>query len=530
MEERSIEGVMVGYSEQTKGYRVYVPKMRKIIVSRDVKFMSEAEEYTVINQNEMIAEEEEDTDADSSEILIPINESQQTDNNDENKCLERRVRGRPKIIRTGRPGRPKKSYRTTSCNEYKENQRADRDDATDNGDDEVFEDATANYAQIDLHEAVKGENKEEWYEAIVNEFKSLLKNDTWDVVEKPCNKNIIDCKIVLANKFNSRGEIYKRKARLVARGFNQKKGYDYDQTFAPVARIESFRMLIALAVQYNLIIHQMDVTSAFLNGKLDEEVYMEIPELLEDSLCYIIETEKGDIKNKALLMLRNIQNKNRNCCKLKKGLYGLKQASRQWNIWSGVYVDDMLIAGNNVNKIAEIKEGLKETFEIKDMGEANYCSGIEILRKGNEITLIQRKYIRDVLNRFEMENANGLDTPANINETFHSDTGNCETPYKELIGALMYLAVVSRPDIMNRVVFLAQFASAYNKAHWIAAKRILRYLKQTINLGLKYQRGNFEIIGYADADWGSNAIDRKSYTGYAFVMCNAAISWKSQKQ
>ncbi|XP_054015930.1 uncharacterized protein LOC128896588, partial [Hylaeus anthracinus] len=129
-----------------------------------------------------------------------------------------------------------------------------------------------------------------------------------------------------------------------------------------------------------------------------------------------------------------------------------------------------------------------------------------------------------------MENAKGIDTPGHINEKFDSEVNNCDVPYRELIGALMYLAVVLRPDIMNRVVFLAQFTSAYTKAHWIAAKRILRYVKQTCNLGLTYKRGNFEINGYADADWGCDVTDRKSYTGYVFVMWNAAISWKSQKQ
>lgn len=575
LEERSIEGSLVGYSEQTKGYRVYIPKTRKVIVSRDVRFINEADELVIASPNENFSEEERNMDCEQIDILFPINEeineSQEMDehsvnenqNMDEdeerNDNLERRLPGRPKLIRTGKPGRPKKFYRTTANIEVEENTTADVIDACDD-DNEVFEDAIANYAEINLHEAIKGKDKDIWYQAIADEFKSLIKNDTWDVVERPQNKNIIDCRIVLANKVNSSGEIYKRKARLVARGFNQRKGYDYDQTFAPVARLESFRMLMALAVQHDLIIHQMDVASAFLHGKLDEEIYMEVPEFLENFLNYIIQKEKGNIKNKAINMLKDMRNKRQNCCKLKKGLYGLKQASRQWNklldsrlknlglkqsnsdpciyfindkdtlILILVYVDDILIAGNNVERIAEIKKRLKEEFEIKDMGEAKYCLGIEIVRKENEITLIQRKYIKDILNRFEMENAKGIDTPANVNERFDSEINNCDVPYRELIGALMYLAVVSRPDIMNRVVFLAQFTSAYSKAHWIAAKRVLRYVKQTSNLGLVYTKGNFEINGYADADWGSDVTDRKSYTGYVFMMCNGAISWKSQKQ
>lgn len=558
MDQRSKEGYLVGYSEQCKAYRIYLPQMEKVVISRDVKFSSEMRnekknnrEYQEENNNELL-------DITIIPRLSNINNTDEIQENDEEESInpETRLPGRPKIVRTGKPGRPKKVYKTH--NEMIPTIRVN--DV--NAEDDALENVIANNAEISLRQAMESNDSDEWRNAITSEFKSLIENNTWEVVTKPKNENIIKCRMVLANKMNSKGDMYKRKARLVAKGFSQKEGYDYTYTFAPVARFESLRILLAVSVQYNLILHQIDVASAFLNGKLDEDIYMEVPELFEDSLIQIIREEKGDIKNKATQMLNNIRNKFNCCCKLKKALYGLKQASRQWNMVIDsklkmmglkqnkaepciycinekelmiivlVYVDDILIAGNQIDKINEIKLKLSKDFEITDMGETKFFLGVEIMRKDNEITIIQRRYIRDLLKRFKMEDANGIDTPGNVNENFELNNETYEAPYRELIGGLMYLAVVTRPDIINRVVHLAQFMTNFNKEHWIAAKRILRYVKKTSDFGLSYKKDNKElnIVGYTDADWGGDIMDRKSYTGYVFNMCNGAITWKSQKQ
>ena len=536
-------------------------------MSRDIKFFNEVSQIPSEKQKEEeIIEEKDNMNGEGLDILsFPINnEEKESDENIQrvdSENSEKRLPGRPRIIRTGKPGRPRKEYRSTS-NRIEQTETNEVNDESDDAEDEVFEEANANYAEIELYQAIEGENKRDWLEAIRCEFKSLLKNDTWEIAEKPNDRTLVDSKIVLTNKMDSNGEIYRRKARLVARGFSQVRGYDYKQTFAPVARLESLRILIAIAVEYDYMIHQLDITSAFLNGKLEEEIYLEIPELLEYSLHDIIEKDENESKRKAAEMLKQIRGKNKACCKLNKALYGLKQASRQWNILLDsklqgvgltasvaepciyfinqndtfilvlVYVDDILITGNDMCKINEIKEQLKIEFETRDMGEAKFCVGIEIVRRRNEITLIQRKYINDALKRYGMYDAKGVNTPGNVNEqlTLGETSYDVGVPYRELIGTLMYLSVTSRPDIMNRVVYLAQFASAYQHEHWIAAKRILRYLKETINLGLTFRKGSFNLTGYADADWGSDINDRKSYTGYVFILSNAAIAWKSRKQ
>lgn len=555
LDNRSHEGILTGYSDECKGYRVYIPTLRKVIISRDVVFIENTDKLKVNNEN---SHNKNDNKVPEIEVYNEWDRTHDSEENENNlmNIEVRRLPGRPKIVRTGCRGRPRRLFRSVEENI----EHIPTDESSD--DDCVFGDAIANYAEVTLSEAMLSENKTEWLDAISNEFESLIKNDTWKIIEKPKDKNIVDNRIVLTNKVNSNGKIYRRKARLVARGFSQIKGYDFDKTFAPVARIDSLRLLMAIAAEYNLIVHQLDVTCAFLNGKLDEEIYMAIPECLQDCLKRMSEKNKCEIQLKAKKMLKQIENKINICCKLNKALYGLKQASRQWNIVLNekleklglkatvsdpciyylknekqfilvlVYVDDLLIAGNEISKIEEIKNGLKREFEIKDMGKANYCLGIEIIRSHNEITLIQRKYIREALEKFEMKNANGVSVPGIANKKFElcNSSYDEKVPYRELIGTLMYLAVVSRPDILNRVVNLAQFVTGFKREHWIAAKRILRYLKQTIDLGLKYKKGSFNLIGFTDADWGADINDRKSYTGYAFILSGAAISWSSRKQ
>lgn len=262
-------------------------------------------------------------------------------------------------------------------------------------------------------------------------------------------------------------------------------------------------------------------------------------------------------------MLENLRDGG-NLCRLKKALYSLKQAVRQWYsrlreklvslglkaaknepslfyddagddrvLLVLVYVDDILVASQETKYIMDLKQRLLEDFEIKDIGRAKYCLGLQIDQGEGKIELAQTGYIFGLLEQYGMKNCNPVVTPSEVNVQFDdaSDPGeSMNYPYRELIGALMYLLVASRPDIANTVSRLAQFTSKPRKCHWIAAKRVLRYLAGTAEIGLVYSRTNNLLFGYANADWGGCTIDRRSYTGYVFLLSGAAITWKSQKQ
>lgn len=331
------------------------------------------------------------------------------------------------------------------------------------------------------------------------------------------------------------------KARLVARGFSQRVGVDYFETFSPVIRHSSLRMLIALAAKMGLNIDQMDVKTAFLNGDLNEVIYMKQPEGFE------------------------VEGKEDYVCLLQKSLYGLKQAPRAWNaklhaeltrlkfkrsenepcvymrsqeektIIIAVYVDDILIFWNNKDAMLKIKNELKSSFEMKDLNTAELMLGIHIVQDANEIKLHQENYVEKILKAYNMNDCKPVTTPAvpgqRLEKPVHGRKPDDRIPYRALIGSLMYLAVCTRPDIAHVVSHLSQFNECYEEQHWTAAKRVLRYLKGTKNLGVRYTKEKKQegIDAYADADYAGDS-DRHSYSGSVFLIQGGAVSWQSTKQ
>lgn len=409
---------------------------------------------------------------------------------------------------------------------------------------------------------MQGDDSEEWLDAMASEIKSMLKNNTWEIVDKPKNEKTVGCKMILKNKINLDGITTKRKARLVAKGYNQQPGIHFKETFAPVARLSSLRLLTAIATQCNMKIRQLDVKTAYLNANLDEEIYMEIPELLEEILEKIIKTEREDMqtRRKAINMKEKIH-KNK-VCLLKKSLYGLKQSGRQCNktldsvikafganqtdadpcmyyvkmeeeyMYILTYVDDILIASKSKDNIKKFEEYLSQIFDLTIAGDLKRCLGIEFERTDTTMTLKQTKYIEDILLRFRMNEANPVKTPLSTGQERKENEENDESnniPYRELVGALTYLSVATRPDITFAVSYLSQFNSNYKREHWNMAKRVLRYIKGTKNIGITYQ-ANGDMESYADADWANCKIDRRSFTGYIFLLSKGPISWSSRKQ
>ena len=290
------------------------------------------------------------------------------------------------------------------------------------------------------------------------------------------------------------------------------------------------------------MIHQMDVVTAFLNGELEEEIYMRQPE------GYVVPGKEHMV------------------CKLRKSLYGLKQASRCWNkalhdhmkqigferspsdpcvyiqrmgsvTVVAVYVDDLILITETSEEMETVKESLKKKFRMKDMGRLHYCLGISIMQDDDDksIWLHQKQYICNMLKRYGMTEANPALTPADVNVKLVKGDGVSKevdpVMYQSMVGSLLYTAMATRPDIAHAVGVVSKFNSNPTEAHLTAVKRILRYLKGTINLALKYKEDETNsLIGYSDADWAGDLDDRYSTTGNLFLLAGGAVSWVSKKQ
>lgn len=383
----------------SKAYRVWSPKDRKIHVSRDVKFFDEFNtdrspedivtpdtkigHLRVINGQEP-AEEAIKTHVGpnrsnpiETQSNIDCNTEETVDENNRTDVAEppKRPPGRPKGAVTRKSIPPSKQYYLRSSDQ----QQGSAPIVVESSSDDDIEWNEAEYAllanDISFSQAVTGPDATEWKDAIYDEIKSLVENDTWELVERPKNVNVVGCRIVLKNKHKADGRLEKRKARIVAKGFSQRPGIDFSDTFAPVARLASLRMLIALSAQQEMSLSQLDIASAYLHGILDVDVYMEAPELLEEILVRILHDKSAkNIQGKAKVMLAHYR-QGRRACLLKKALYGLRQAGRLWNFkfrealkdaglfptnadpcvyvnkerttFLLVYVDDILIASRN---------------------------------------------------------------------------------------------------------------------------------------------------------------------------------------
>lgn len=581
--------IFIGYSLESKAYRLWDPIAKRILKSRDVKFLDlfqknkdkapstfiDVEITTNICNKENLSDAEESIEdlcsAEEDLIIEGTEENTPERNGDENLEVlpEKRFgRGRPRIIRTGKPGRPEKrkhqvpviengdSSSKENGNLAKVEEHEDEDEKTTDCFDAISLEEFAGLTcidPIDVEQALRSPDTEKWKKAMREEIDALRNNKTWTIVERPEHKKIIGSKWVLRTKLNADGLVERRKARLVARGFTQRKDLDYFETFAPVARAESIRTVMALAVEKNLYVHQLDFVSAYLNGELNEELYLEIP----DFFSKIIKNEE---------MQKSTENK---VFRLNKALYGLKQSGRCWfkkldeklkemsfkqssadhcvyyqnDVCLSIiviYVDDLIVASSSREKMKEIKRKLS-TFKMKDLGQINYCLGINFKHNhaSNRISMDQEGLIENIIQKFNMEDCKPAPIPLNpsIKLTKTMSPQNKEeqeemstVPYRNLIGSLMYLATSTRPDIMHAVSLLSQFNENPGLSHWKAAKRVLRYLKGTKRMKLVFEKTEERLVGFADADWGNDMDDRRSYTGYFFKLANAAISWSSRKQ
>jgi hypothetical protein len=394
----------------------------------------------------------------------------------------------------------------------------------------------ANYEPKNVKEALLDEN---WINAMQEELIQFEKNDVWVLVPRPSHVNVIGTKWIFKNKSDEQENILRNRARLVAQGYTQIEGIDFDETFAPVARIESIRLLLSIACFLNITLHQMDVKSAFLNGNLNEEAYVEQPKGFEDPL------------------------KPNHVFKLKKALYGLKQAPRAWYgrltehlvqlgfkrgevdktlfikkekndiLIAQIYVDDIVFGSTSNSMLKMFIESMTSTFEMSMVGELKFFLGLQIVQSKEGISISQSKYAKNLVKKFGLENASHMRTPMGSSQKLCKDEEGKSvdhTLYRSMIGSLLYLTA-SRPDIMFSVCLCARYQADPKESHLTAVKRIIRYVSGTINLGLNFTRDtNTNLVGFSDSDWAGSMDDRKSTTGGCFYLGNNLVSWFSRKQ
>ncbi|KAI3770443.1 hypothetical protein L6452_01576 [Arctium lappa] len=378
-----------------------------------------------------------------------------------------------------------------------------------------------------------------WVSAMQEELTEFSRKKVWNLVPRPSDKTVIGTKWVFRNKLDEHGTVTRNKARLVAQGYRQEEGIDYDETFAPVARLEAIRLFLAYAVYKDFIVYQMDVKSAFLNGKLNEEVYVEQPPGFYDP------------KHPNYVY------------KLDKALYGLKQAPRAWydtlssfliseNFERGkidntlffrkikghiilvqIYVDDIIFGSTNPSLCTRFAERMKKEYKMSMMGELTYFLGLQIKQSDKGTFINQGKYVKDMLKKFDLTQTSAMKTPMAPPLTLNKDPSGKPvnvTTYRVMIGSLLYLTA-SRPDIMYSTCLCARYQSEPKESHLIAVKRIFRYLKGTPNLGLWYPKDSgFDLTGYSDSDFAGCKLERKSTTGGCQLLGGKLVSWTSKKQ
>lgn len=583
LDKKSTECIFLRHADDAKAYRLYDRQTKKVITSRDVEFFEDCrsevevrkddddfvhsfeleigEEFTpivdsggeileneptieqpvtegspepasaVIDENASINIENnaEETDVENETSTTNANDTmvidedsfESVDDTLDNERLDPTFSTRAQIPTDARPPSTRSGFPFSLLNHHVAFSVS-----------RIFTDEPKTFRQ-----AMECEDKEMWVAAMKEEYLSLVKNETWKLVVRPSNRNVIDNRWVYKIKRNTDGSVERYKARLVARGFSQEYGFDYLETFSPVVRFTSIRTMLSIAAQRKMVLRQFDVKTAFLNGDLLEDIFMEQPAGFADGSNRV--------------------------CKLQRSLYGLKQASRCWNqkfknfismfgfnaceadpcvfvskqenklTILAIHVDDGLIASDNKQNIDRVVHFLQEHFEIKAMPVGCFL-GLEIDQRSNgSIFVHQSAYTKRVLNKFNMDNCNSVATPSDPNQVLHNfgESEKSTYPYREAVGSLMYLSVGTRPDITHAVGLASRYLENPTVVHENHVKRIFKYLKGTINFGLLYFNSEkLRLTTYSDADHAGDIETRRSTTGYVFMIGDGIVSWGSERQ
>lgn len=503
LEDTGIEMIFLGYDGNSKAFRCYNSATKKVVISRDVKFTNQ--------KASNIKRIDESNSVDGSQVQeeVPSNPIIPTHGENLIRTSQRITKGIP----------PRRFV------------------------DEIF--VTVQIVEPSSYkEAISSEQKAFWLEAMRDEMDSMRNNETWELCDLPDDRKAIGCKWVYKIKRSCNGSVKRYKARLVAQGFSQQYGVDYDEVFAPVVRQTTFRTLLSIAAKHNMSVNHYDVKTAFLYGQLNETIYMKQPP------GFIVD---GSTK----------------VCLLKKSIYGLKQAARVWNqainkvLLEGgfqpskedpclymkcfddgnwcyilIFVDDLIVACKILHAFTYVKSILSKYFELENLGSIKEYLGMEITRdEDGNFEICQSGYIKKIALTFGLENAKSVTTPLQVGY-YRNQTGDEEllpenNNYRKLIGHLLYLSVNTRPDITASVCILAQKVSSPTQDDWNYLKHVVKYLVGTIAMKLKLSNvrgGEQKLFGYADADFAEDRITRKSNSGQVFFLNGGVISWSCRKQ
>jgi len=386
-------------------------------------------------------------------------------------------------------------------------------------------------------------SQQNWRAAMQEEYDALVSNGTWELVPEPAGRSVVTGKWCFKAKTDASGEVNRYKARYVARGFTQRPGIDFTETTSPVVSLTALRTLLSVAAREDMELKQLDVNSAFLYGHLDEEIYLHQPTGFE----------KTGASGERLV------------CKLRKAIYGLKQAGRVW--WKlidselrkmdmensqeepclyrglmdehpmliAIYVDDLVIASKSLKAVEGVEHKLRRKFAMKVMGDASFVLGMHIARDrtSRTLTLSQAAYSRSILERFDMMGCRPVQSPVAAGTMLERHDGPAaKYEYSQAVGSLMYLAMGTRPDLAYAVGLVSRFAGNPGEHHVKAVKRMLRYLRGTIDMGLRWGGSPTEdgLACWADADYAGCITTRRSTTGYMCKFYGGAISWASRRQ
>lgn len=539
LDARAFKGVFVGFDEDNHAYMIWDQEKNQLFQTRDIK--PYPDEFAVFaDYQELPFEVEDDNNWATGEIIDPKLDDQIVDErvkDDERDEEEREIQDYDifdnPIYSLIDKEIPENNNVNNNMNLVKQQYLTPEEIFNINTLDQI--NTPKNYK-----EAMKSPHVKSWKEAMEIEIKSLVKLETFELVPFQPNMKVIKGGFVYKIKTDQDGKISKFKARCVAKGYSQEYGIDYFDTFSPTLRYNSFRYVISVAQLKGFKIHHLDVQTAFLNGELAEEIYMHVPEgfesLVVDKRCTHV-------------------------LKLKKSLYGLKQAGRVWNekftatiIAMGffqsaadpcifykfknedlaaviaIFVDDCFVLGKD-EEIESASRQLKEKFEMHDLGLLSYGLSIKVEQNNNNIKISQPAYVDKLLEKFNMQDCSTITTPLPpkkyINNNDNKPFADVNL-YQQLVGGLIYLSNATRPDIAYSVGYLARSMQKPTEEDWKNGKRVLRYLKGTRSQGIQYNNKEF-LQGYSDSSYAEE-IDRKSVGGYVFKQAGGAFSWRSTKQ
>ncbi|CAH9146720.1 unnamed protein product [Cuscuta epithymum] len=527
---RSRRGVFVGYPTGKKGWKIYDWATGEIFVSRDVIFHEDEFPFSAIPpENAEASLPDVDPSPplldNESEAILPVSAEAAAADHTHAATEEDHSADAPlgRGLRSRRPSVRLRDFVTNHVQHLSPSPSHTSSISSSGHEPQSFKEAM---------------QSESWRDAMQSEIRALENNQTWVMEPLPPGKKALGCKWVYKIKYNSDGTVERFKARLVVFGNHQQEGIDYTETFAPVAKMVTVRLFLAVAAAKNWELHQMDVHNAFLHGDLDEVVYMKPP----PGFC---SSRPGQV------------------CRLKKSLYGLRQAPRCWfaklsaslkqygfqqsysdyslftltqgsaQLFILIYVDDLIIAGNDSSAIARFKSYLHNCFHMKDLGFLKYFLGIEVARSADGIFLCQRKYTLDIISETGLLGAKPTHFPIEQNHNLaisQSDFLADPEAYRRLVGRLLYLSF-TRPDLAYAVHILSQFMQAPRQDHWTAALRVVRYLKGTPGQGILLSSTcDLTLTGWCDSDWASCPLTRWSLTGWIVFLGTSPISWKTKKQ